>query len=123
METETNAISFVKLGSLSWEATEEDIKTFLDGCKIGEVIITKNERGQSSGNAFVCLESKADVQKAKSYNRKYLGKRWVTVDEIGEDECNKETEKERAIAKATKKYRAYGTTVKMGQSKLAYSGI
>jgi heterogeneous nuclear ribonucleoprotein F/H len=104
METETSNTTFVKLGSLTWSATEEDIKTFLKGCKIRKVVITKNERGKPSGNAFLCLESRADVEKAKTYNRKYLGKRWVTVDEIKEDEYSKETGKDKAS----------GTTVKLG---------
>merc|ERR1711892_1479091 len=90
-ETQSDKNGFAKLGSLSWSATEEDIETFLDGCNIIEVIITKNERGKPSGNAFVWFEGKEDVEKAKSYNKKYLRERWVTVDEITVDEFTRET--------------------------------
>merc|ERR1711892_1382598 len=86
---------FIKLGSLTWKATEDDIKTFLDGCKVKDVIITTNERGKPSGNAFVKLEGKADVERAKTYNKKYLGERWVTVDEITEHEYSKETQSDK----------------------------
>merc|ERR1711892_790907 len=95
MNTKESKASFIKLGSLTWKATEDDIKTFLDGCKVKDVIITTNERGKPSGNAFVKLEAKADVERAKTYNKKYLGERWVTVDEITEHEYSKETQSDK----------------------------
>jgi len=83
---------FVKLGGLSWSATEDDIKTFLHEVKVNNIIIAKNENGKSTGNAFIKLEDKGDVEKAKSLNKKLINDRWVTVDEIDEDEYNKGTD-------------------------------
>jgi len=92
---------FIKLDGLPWEAKERDIKSFLDGCKVEELVITKNERGKPSGNAFFKLESRTDVEKAKSYNKKNLGNRYVTVDVVSEEEFKREiASNERRLASA-----------------------
>jgi len=89
VDGEENA--FIMLRGLVWTATEKDIKTFLHDCKVKEVVITLNEGGKPSGNAYIHLESEEDVEKAKAHNRQYLGKRFVIVEEIYESQYARET--------------------------------
>eukprot|EP00092_Neocalanus_flemingeri_P077230 GFUD01095868.1.p1 GENE.GFUD01095868.1~~GFUD01095868.1.p1 ORF type:complete len:518 (+),score=142.16 GFUD01095868.1:81-1634(+) len=83
---------FLKLDGLVWSATETDIKAFLHDCKIKEVVITTNEGGKPSGNAFVRLYNKADSKKAKAHTKEYLGERFVIVEEIEKTQFMKEAE-------------------------------
>jgi len=90
MENEDN--TFIQLRGLIWSATVEDIKKFLSDCKVKKVVIKKNEHGRPTGDAFVQLDSEGDVDKAKSHNREYLGKRFVIIEEIYQSQFIKETE-------------------------------
>eukprot|EP00092_Neocalanus_flemingeri_P014180 GFUD01015299.1.p1 GENE.GFUD01015299.1~~GFUD01015299.1.p1 ORF type:complete len:615 (+),score=191.67 GFUD01015299.1:130-1974(+) len=100
----TQETAFSKLSGLVWTATEEDIKNFLHDCKIREVVITTNERGKPSGNAFVHFASKDDTEKAKAHNRENLRERFVIVEEIEEQEFIKETENDRKSNQPSKNY-------------------
>ena len=84
--TSTSTSTFAKLGSLVWSASVEDIENFLKGCNSMEVVIKKDERGRPTGNAFVQFESNIDIGIALKYNKRYLRERWVTVEQIEEDE-------------------------------------
>ena len=97
-KTDTEENAFIRLRGLVWTAKEEDIKTFLHDCKVKKVVITTNERGKPSGDAFVQLESKVDVEKAKAHNREYLRERFVIVEEIHESQYIRETQ---AVNKTT----------------------
>jgi len=90
VENEDN--TFIQLRGLIWSATVEDIKKFLHDCKVKKVVIKKNEQGRPTGDAFVQLDSEGDVDKAKSHNREYLGKRFVIIEEIYQSQFIKETE-------------------------------
>eukprot|EP00092_Neocalanus_flemingeri_P057766 GFUD01068730.1.p1 GENE.GFUD01068730.1~~GFUD01068730.1.p1 ORF type:complete len:386 (+),score=116.20 GFUD01068730.1:59-1159(+) len=89
MDTEEN--TFIRLRGLVWSATEEDIKTFLNDCNVKEVVLTTNDRGRPTGNAFVHLDTEADVEKAMAHNREYLRERFVLVEEIYESQYIRET--------------------------------
>ena len=95
VETEEN--TFIHLRGLVWSATVEDIKTFLHDCQVKQVVLTKDERGRSTGDAFVHLESEEDVDKAKSHNREYLRERFVIVEEIYESQFIKETQEVKEV--------------------------
>eukprot|EP00092_Neocalanus_flemingeri_P005364 GFUD01005780.1.p1 GENE.GFUD01005780.1~~GFUD01005780.1.p1 ORF type:complete len:453 (-),score=128.18 GFUD01005780.1:40-1398(-) len=88
-DTEEN--TFIRLRGLVWSATEEDIKTFLHDCNVKEVVLTTNDRGRPTGNAFVHLDTEADVEKAMAHNREYLRERFVLVEEIYESQYIRET--------------------------------
>eukprot|EP00092_Neocalanus_flemingeri_P009845 GFUD01010609.1.p1 GENE.GFUD01010609.1~~GFUD01010609.1.p1 ORF type:complete len:665 (+),score=138.94 GFUD01010609.1:239-2233(+) len=89
IENEEN--TFIRLKGLVWSATAKDIRTFLKGCNVKEVVLTTTSNGKPSGNAYVHLESEADVQKALAHNRKYLRERFVLVEEIYESQYFRET--------------------------------
>eukprot|EP00092_Neocalanus_flemingeri_P057764 GFUD01068728.1.p1 GENE.GFUD01068728.1~~GFUD01068728.1.p1 ORF type:complete len:695 (+),score=186.75 GFUD01068728.1:59-2086(+) len=89
VNTEEN--TFIRLRGLVWSATEEDIKTFLLDCNVKEVVLTTNDRGRPTGNAFVHLDTEADVEKAMAHNREYLRERFVLVEEIYESQYIRET--------------------------------
>eukprot|EP00092_Neocalanus_flemingeri_P090016 GFUD01113990.1.p1 GENE.GFUD01113990.1~~GFUD01113990.1.p1 ORF type:complete len:271 (+),score=68.81 GFUD01113990.1:122-814(+) len=89
MDTEEN--TFIRLKGLVWSATAKDIRTFLKGCNVKEVVLTTTSNGKPSGNAFVHLESEDDVQKALAHDRKYLRERFVLVEEIYESQYFRET--------------------------------
>jgi len=97
VENEDN--TFIQLRGLVWSATVEDIKKFLHDCKVKKVVIKKNEQGRPTGDAFVQLDSEGDVDKAKSHNREYLGKRFVIIEEIYQSQFIKETEEMKDTAK------------------------
>jgi len=90
LENEEN--TFIQLRGLIWSATVEDIKKFLHDCKVKKVVIKKNEHGRPTGDAFLQLDSEVDVDKAKSHNREYLGKRFVIVEEIYQSKFIQETQ-------------------------------
>eukprot|EP00092_Neocalanus_flemingeri_P030357 GFUD01032955.1.p1 GENE.GFUD01032955.1~~GFUD01032955.1.p1 ORF type:complete len:527 (+),score=152.08 GFUD01032955.1:107-1687(+) len=94
--------AFLKLNGLVWSATETDIKEFLHDCNIKEVVITTNEGGKPSGNAFVRLYNKADSKKAKAHTKEYLGERFVIVEEIEKPQFMKETERKNNQNQANK---------------------
>jgi len=100
VDTEEN--TFIQLRGLIWSATVEDIKKFLHDCKVKKVVIKKNEQGRPTGDAFVQLDSETDVEKAKSHNRKYLGSRFVIIEEIYESQFNKETQEVKETVKQEK---------------------
>ena len=92
-----NTEAFIKLGSLEWSKNENDIANFLHDCNVTEVVITTNERGKPSGNAYARLKSKRDVPTALKHHKEYLGKRWVDVSEVSHREYTKETKGEKVI--------------------------
>merc|ERR1712183_288477 len=95
MEEEVNQEgAFVKLSGLIWTATEDDIKGFLKGVHITDVVLTTNEFGKASGDAFVQLASNGEVEKAMAYDKKFLGKRFVVIEKIEKDAFIRETGKE-----------------------------
>ena len=82
-ETEFNE-NAVELTCLPWTATEDDIKRFLGDCKIVKIVILLNDHGKPSGNAKVLLEQKADLEKALSNDKNYIGKRYVYVRKVNQ---------------------------------------
>ena len=95
---------FIKLRGLPWSCTEEDIITFLNGIKITErslnqqinqpdamngespeennrikpaVYLTTNSEGRPSGEAFIEVESDADVEIAKTRHNAKIGQRYI----------------------------------------------
>eukprot|EP00092_Neocalanus_flemingeri_P027110 GFUD01029397.1.p1 GENE.GFUD01029397.1~~GFUD01029397.1.p1 ORF type:complete len:624 (+),score=190.11 GFUD01029397.1:161-2032(+) len=92
---DTQEDAFVKLSGLDWKSTKEDINTLLTDCNVREAVITTNESGKPSGEAFVHLETKADAKKAMAHNREYIRERYVIIELINEEQFNKETKKEK----------------------------
>merc|ERR1712106_394052 len=84
LENEEN--TFIRLRGLVWNATEDDIRTFLHDSKIKEVILTANAKGKPSGDALVHLETEVDVEKAMVHNKEFLQKRYVVIEEIYESQ-------------------------------------
>eukprot|EP00092_Neocalanus_flemingeri_P047298 GFUD01053563.1.p1 GENE.GFUD01053563.1~~GFUD01053563.1.p1 ORF type:complete len:469 (+),score=158.15 GFUD01053563.1:85-1491(+) len=73
---------FVKLTELSRKVTKEDISKFLsDGNvkQVGEVVITVNEKGKVSGNAFVKIGGEDDQKVALSLDKTAMGNRRIGV--------------------------------------------
>ena len=82
LENEDN--TFIRMKGLVWSATIEDIRSFLHDSNIKEIILTTNDRGKPSGEAFVSLETEDDVEMAMSHNKEFLQKRYVIMEEIYE---------------------------------------
>lgn len=77
----------VKLRGLPWEATEEDIRGFLEGCDVAKVQIVYNHNQKPTGEAFITLASKEGVEEALKQHRKMLGRRYVEVFPSSESEA------------------------------------
>ncbi|KAL7676581.1 hypothetical protein ACOME3_002831 [Neoechinorhynchus agilis] len=72
----------IKLRGLPWSSSKEDILSFLDGCSVVngiEGIHMIPRSGPTRGEAFVELESQADVETALSKHRQHMGSRYIEV--------------------------------------------
>jgi len=100
VENEKN--TFIRLRGLAWSVTEEDVTTFLHDCNVKDAIITTNNRGGHSGEAFIHLDSEDDVDKAMLHNKEYLKQRYVIIEAIYESQYVMETQScERNFGKRT----------------------
>lgn len=73
----------VRLRGLPWSATKLEIEEFLGRCRVAGgqdgVIICKDERDRPSGDAYVELETRDDLDLALMYHKKNMGSRYVEV--------------------------------------------
>lgn len=73
----------VKLRGIPWSATKDDVADFLDRVNIlgghRGIIITTDDRGRPSGDAYVEVETSDDVDLAMKMNRRDMGSRYVEV--------------------------------------------
>ncbi|KAF0989026.1 hypothetical protein HZS_5907, partial [Henneguya salminicola] len=74
---------YLRLRGLPWSATKQDIHDFLKNVKICEgdnsLLFTLTEEGKRSGDALVMVPTQEDYDKALTYNRNYIGKRYIEV--------------------------------------------
>ena len=73
----------VRLRGLPWEATKDDVANFLYKCSIEGgnmgVILIKDERGKSTGNAYVELKTADNLKEALQMHGQDMGSRYVEV--------------------------------------------
>lgn len=73
----------IKIRGLPWSSTVDDILDFFDDCSIKNlkdgVHLTKLENGRPSGEAYIELTSKLDLERALKKNRRYMGHRYIEV--------------------------------------------
>ena len=84
---------------LEWSAKEDDIRMFLVNCNIDNVVILTNKDGRSRGEALVKLASTDDTVRAKKHHKQYLGRRFVVIEEILEEQYLLETMDDVAMEK------------------------
>lgn len=77
---------FVRLRGLPYSATEEQIKEFLEGITVVEVIFTSTSSGRPSGECYCQLSTAEDVQNALKKDRQNLGNRYIEVFDVGDVE-------------------------------------
>jgi len=77
---------YIRLKGMEWTATEEDVRKFLISCSIDEILMTKTPTGRPTGEAYLQLQTEADTQLAMKQNRQYLGRRFVIIEEVFEDQ-------------------------------------
>ncbi len=83
----------VRLRGLPWNSTPNDVQNFLQGrirerlilctmspsthlgCKIRQTQFITNDQGRATGECFVVLETKEDIDIAKSFDKKMMGTR------------------------------------------------
>jgi len=82
-----------RLRGLPWSASKRDIMDFLHRVNVvgGEdgIIVTLNDRGQPSGDAYIELESQDDLDAALRCHRRDLGNRYVEVFEASGNEVER----------------------------------
>ena len=66
----------VKLLGLPFKVTEDEIVSFLDGCSVVEVKISKNNKKRPIGEAVVKFADEKSKEKSFSYSRKEIGNRF-----------------------------------------------
>ncbi|CAF1362057.1 unnamed protein product [Rotaria sordida] len=75
-----NGCNFVvRLRGLPWSTTQSEILNFLQGCKIRRIHFITNDQGRSTGECFVVVETKEDIDLARSYDKNMLGTRYIEV--------------------------------------------
>ena len=79
---------YIRLKGMEWQRTEDDVRGFLSDADVEKVIMTKTSTGRSTGEAFVKLRTEADTEIAKKKNRQYLGRRFVIIEEVYEEQFN-----------------------------------
>jgi len=77
---------YVKLTGMVWTATEEDVRNLLFDCDVTQVLFLMNEYGKPTGDGLVELSDKSFVEVAKRHNRKFIGTRFVVIQESNERE-------------------------------------
>lgn len=85
----------VKLRGLPWEATKDDIRDFLERVRYRSIIISEDERGRASGDAWVELESREDLERTMDLNRKNMGARYIEVFEASMMDLDRARERQR----------------------------
>jgi len=79
---------FIRLKGLEWDTSTDQIRKFLEDCEIVQIVMTKTPTGRPTGEAFIKLKTEDDVTRAKKHDNEYLGRRFVVVDEIFEEQFN-----------------------------------
>jgi len=75
-----NGVNYVvRLRGLPWNSNVSDIRNFLQGCNIRQTQFVTNDQGRLTGECFVSFESKEDFEKAKSFDKKMMGARYIEV--------------------------------------------
>jgi hypothetical protein len=82
----------VRLRGLPWNTNQSEVQSFLQGkiwnicffceknqwilgCKIRQTQFLTNDQGRSTGECFVVVETKEDIDMAKSFDKKKMGNR------------------------------------------------
>lgn len=82
----------VKVRGLPWSTTEEDVVKFFTECNIRNgkkgVQMTLSREGRPSGEAYIEMETTADVDKACKRDRDYMGHRYIEVFRANRSEMN-----------------------------------
>lgn len=79
---------FVRLKGMEWQSSEEQVRCCLSDCDIVKLIMTKTPTGRPTGEAFIELKTEADTELAKKHNKQYIGRRFVVVEEVFEEQFN-----------------------------------
>jgi len=79
---------YVRLKGMEWQTSEDQVRSFLSDCEIVKLIMTKTPTGRPTGEAFIELKTEADTELAKKHNKQYIGRRFVVVEEVFEEQFN-----------------------------------
>eukprot|EP01091_Cochliopodium_minus_P013021 TRINITY_DN4086_c0_g1_i1.p1 TRINITY_DN4086_c0_g1~~TRINITY_DN4086_c0_g1_i1.p1 ORF type:complete len:721 (+),score=231.82 TRINITY_DN4086_c0_g1_i1:378-2540(+) len=69
----------IKLRGLPWNVVEEDIHKFFDGIKRGTVTFTFDHKNRPTGEAYIVFETVEDCEKAREYDKRSLGSRYIEI--------------------------------------------
>lgn len=69
----------VRLRGLPWNTSQNEIRNFLQGCKIDHVQFLTDEQGRDLGECFVVTESREDLELAKSFDKKVMSNRYIEI--------------------------------------------
>jgi heterogeneous nuclear ribonucleoprotein F/H len=81
----------VRLRGLPWNSTQNDVQNFLQGCKIHQTQFLTNDQGRATGECFVVLETKEDIEIAKNFDKKTMGTRYIEVFESNSEAMSETT--------------------------------
>jgi len=73
--------NLLRLRGLPWDTKPAEVKKFFDGIKINPncIMLTTDDMGRSSGEAFVQFNSQEDAKAALKKNRETMGSRYIEI--------------------------------------------
>ncbi|CAF0938473.1 unnamed protein product [Rotaria sordida] len=80
MSSSYNMNNFIlRLRDLPWNTSQNAVQNFLHGCKICQIQFVTNDQDASTGECFVIVETKDDIDLAKSFDKKMMGNRAIST--------------------------------------------
>jgi len=77
-----NGSKRIRMASLPWTVTDEQIVEFFYGSKVESVDILKEGSGRPNGEADVMMKSLADVENALKFHKQLIGSRNVNISQL-----------------------------------------
>ncbi|CAG9534896.1 unnamed protein product [Cercopithifilaria johnstoni] len=80
----------MKCRGLPWSCTEDDLREFFGEAarSITQIKLTKDRDGRASGEGFVVFSSREDYDFALTKDKKYIGKRYVELQQVSSMESD-----------------------------------
>ncbi|XP_066539930.1 RNA binding motif protein 12Bb [Hoplias malabaricus] len=77
---------YLKLCGMPFSATENDVRNFLDGLQVKDIIFLTNYHGQFNGDSLVKFATKEDAREGLKRDLMYIGPRYVKIKMCSEKE-------------------------------------
>ncbi|XP_036452290.1 RNA binding motif protein 12Bb [Colossoma macropomum] len=77
---------YLNLSGMPFSTTKEDVRNFLAGLQVEDMIFLRNRRGLFYGSCLVKFATREDAREGLKRDRQYIGPRYVRIKTCSEDE-------------------------------------